>query len=91
MVRRRDKGPAMKQVCFTYDKTIALYQTGFDQFTVKYGKQVREELSYGQAARELGCAIMHSVACDGRLDSRDESEVDNGDTEPYFSRPVPAK
>ena len=79
----------MKQICFSWDNgTIRLYQTGFDLFVVKYGKQTEIELDYATAARRLGAAIMHSVACDGRLDSRTESEVCNGDTEPYFYNEV---
>jgi hypothetical protein len=65
---------------------IKLIQTNFDRFTVRYGKQVKTDLNYGQAARELGTAIMHAVACDGKLDSRTRQEARRvGDTSPYFS------
>lgn len=93
MVRRPGKEPAMtNQLCFAYDNTIELVQTGFDKFTVRYGLQVKENLDYGRAAAELGACIMHSVACDGRLDSRDASEArTTGDRRPFFGNPVPAK
>lgn len=45
------------------------------RFRVTYGKQVRSGLSYGDAAKELGSAIMHALACDGQLDNRDDEEI----------------
>jgi len=77
----------MKQLCFEYSEdpiAIRLYQTGFDEFTVQYGKQIRAGLSYFAASKELGACLMHYAACDGKLDSRDASEAhDAGDHEPY--------
>lgn len=41
-------------------------------FKVTYGLQVRSNLEYGQAAKELGECIFHALACDGKLiDSTD--------------------
>ncbi|MBO4228140.1 hypothetical protein [Bradyrhizobium neotropicale] len=77
----------MKQLCFEYPYgafPVRLYQTGFDRFTVEYGKQVRQGLSYGAAAAELG-ALMHMAACDGRLDNRTRAEAKKaGDSKPFF-------
>lgn len=53
---------------------IRLEQQGVDQFTVVYGLQVKRDLSYAQAATELGECIMHALACDSRLDNREPGE-----------------
>lgn len=61
-----------KTLCWKYDNLgfpIELWQTGLDEFKVVYGKQSNGELSYGQAATELGGSIMHALACDGKLDN----------------------
>ena len=50
------------------DSPVRLYRTGKGRFTVEYGKQVTERLSYGAAAAELGQCLMHALACAGRLD-----------------------
>jgi hypothetical protein len=77
------------QVCFTHDNTIKLYQTGFDRFAVVYGLQSQSDLSYAAAATELGRAIMHNAACNGRLDNRSKQEAAvMGDKAPHYSRPV---
>lgn len=38
-------------------------------FSVQYGKQLDTGLSYAEACTELGAAIMHALACNGRLDN----------------------
>lgn len=53
---------------------IRLEQTGVDRFTVTYGKQVKRGLTYNDAALEYGAAIMHALACDGKLDNRERGE-----------------
>lgn len=53
---------------------IELRQQGRDRFSVRYGLQLRERLTYGEAARELGAAIMHAAACNGLLDNREPWE-----------------
>jgi len=53
---------------------IALVQAGRDNFTVIYGMQIEKGLTYSEAAKRLGCAIMHAAACDGRLDNRERNE-----------------
>lgn len=60
------------RVCFEVDDidaVIRLEQTGRDNFTVIYGKQVDFGLSYGRAATILGQQIMHGLACVERLDN----------------------
>jgi hypothetical protein len=61
-----------RHICFQVDLAfpIQLIQTGRDRFTVRYGKQIKERLTYAQAAKELGECIMHARACDGELDNR---------------------
>jgi hypothetical protein len=51
---------------------ITLHQNGIDKFTVRYGLQVKENLTYAKAATELGCAIMHGLACESKLDNREK-------------------
>ncbi len=53
---------------------IELLQQGKDRFTVRYGKQVKKELNYAEAAAEYGACIMHALACDGLLDNRQRGE-----------------
>ncbi len=61
------------QTCFTTGSgkfgTITLTQQGKNRFTVTYGLQVKEQLSYDHAARELGACIMHLAACEGKLNT----------------------
>lgn len=52
-------------------KMIELRQQGIDRFSVRYGLQFRDRLTYNRAALELGAAIMHHAACSGLLDNRE--------------------
>lgn len=78
-----------KKVCFAIDAMslpvvvdeptasrwiIRLTQTGVDRFSVDYGADQRAGLSYGDAAAKLGQAIMHALACEGKLDNRAKGE-----------------
>lgn len=60
----------MNMLCFSFDGVIELRQQGRNRFTVIYGQQVKENLSYNEAATELGAAIMHNAACNAELDNR---------------------
>lgn len=56
--------------CFTLPAMeITLGQQGRDNFTVTYGKQVNSNLPYGEACAKLGKAILHALACEGKLDN----------------------
>lgn len=37
------------------------------KFRVTYGAQVKENLTYAQAAKELGECILHALACEGKI------------------------
>ncbi len=50
---------------------ITLMQEGPDKFKVAYGKQFKDNLDYSQAAHELGCCIMHALACEGQIVQRE--------------------
>lgn len=64
---------------------VTLHQVGFDRFAVVYGQQIKTDLTYTEATKELGACLMHSLACDGRLDNRTKSEAKNdGDSKPMF-------
>lgn len=59
--------------CYTFEHgafPIHLERQGKDRFTVVYGLQVKKDLDYGEAAMELGSCIMHTLACEGKLDNR---------------------
>jgi hypothetical protein len=47
---------------------ISLYQRGHKNFTVVYGSQVKNDLSYSEAAKEFGLSLLHALNCDGKLD-----------------------
>lgn len=38
-------------------------------FRVTYGKQVMPNLTYHEAATELGFSLFHALACEGKLDN----------------------
>lgn len=48
---------------------IELLQNGPDDFCVLYGSQVTHSQPYSEAAKELGLAMMHALACEGKLDN----------------------
>lgn len=62
--------------CFEDHRSFPIYllQNGVDRFTVQYGLQVDMELTYEQAAAKLGQALMHMLACEGRLDNHERGE-----------------
>jgi hypothetical protein len=55
-------------------QVIELRQRGRNNFTVRYGLQVKSGLDYAQAAAELGACIMHLAACNSTLDNREKGE-----------------
>ena len=54
---------------FGYALLIKLHQQGKNKFTVTYGKQIDANLSYADAASKLGEALMHALACEGKLNN----------------------
>ncbi len=61
------------KVCLRLDNLafpIELRQHDANQFAVIYGQQQKSRLTYQDAAREIGAAIMHAAACDGLIDTR---------------------
>jgi hypothetical protein len=64
---------AKLRVC--WDTTIASYlielsQQGVDRFTVMYGQQIDNRLTYRDACAKLGEAILHALACEGKVENR---------------------
>jgi hypothetical protein len=49
---------------------IVLHQLGVDRFEIRYGQHVGTGLSHEKACALLGQAIMHALACDGRIGNR---------------------
>jgi len=63
-------------VCFNHDEPgqypVKLEQhegpiASSPRFRVTYGKQVRDDLNYAAAAREVGYCLMHQAGCAGTL------------------------
>lgn len=60
------------KVCFETELAgfpIRLEQNSRGRFRVTYGLQVKEDLIYRDAGHELGFALMHAAACEGKLDN----------------------
>ena len=60
-----------KRECFKitlagYD--IVVTQTGKNSFGVQYGAQHKSQLSYTEAAENLGYCIFHALQCEGNFD-----------------------
>lgn len=53
---------------------IKLEQRGKDNFRVTYGRQVDDNLTYGQACAKLGQAQLHWLSCESRVDNRMKGE-----------------
>jgi hypothetical protein len=70
-----------KHVCFTtklaeWNITLEQQASGRSRdFTVTYGSQVKDHLTYAQAARELGSCLMHALSCEGQVDNSQADDV----------------
>ena len=42
---------------------------GGKRFRVTYGQQIDSGLSYGNACKKLGEAILHALACEGKIEN----------------------
>lgn len=71
-----ERGPCFQYGPEAYGEaaTVTLYQEGVDRFRVTYGRQRQGRLTYGEAAKKLGEAIMHDLACEGLLVNRERGE-----------------
>lgn len=68
----------MKTICIVdtaHQYSVVLIQTGIDRFTVSYGKQVDENLTYAKAAQKFGACVMHAASCAGICDNRTRAEA----------------
>lgn len=50
---------------------VMLEQRANGRFRVTYGLQVSDDLDYTAACWEIGCCLMHSLACNSKLDVED--------------------
>ena len=64
---------ARYRICWSHD-LVSLQQRAKGRFAVRYGMQVKADLTYGDACKELGSALMHQMACDSLIDNRDKGE-----------------
>lgn len=48
---------------------VEVKQGANGRFSVRYGKQLKEDLDYDEAAKEFGYCVFHALACDGKLDN----------------------
>ena len=49
---------------------VRLYQAKNGKFSVLYGAELHDGLSYDEAAREFGLCLLHALACTGRIDAK---------------------
>ena len=47
---------------------IIVRQAASRSFSVQYGKQLTSDLSYEEAAKELGYCIFHALACESKIE-----------------------
>jgi hypothetical protein len=60
------------QTCFETKSAgypVKLEQSAGGKFRVTYGQLVSPNLTYEEAANQLGACIMHAAACEGKLDN----------------------
>lgn len=55
-----------------YGITLGQGRGGKERFRVIYGLQVDDHLSYSEACKKLGEAILHALACEGKIDDQME-------------------
>lgn len=60
------------RICAEYSEglafTVRIEQRGENgRFRITYGLQVKDGLTYADAAREFGECVFHALACEGRL------------------------
>lgn len=55
-------------ICSAEARPIHLLQQSKRRFAVVYGLEVREGLSYGEAAGRYGEALLHALCCEGLID-----------------------
>ncbi len=67
--RRSLYGPCAYESDEVSGVPIRLYQMDPDNYAVQYGKQLDHSLSYEEAVAKLGQAMMHALACEGRLNN----------------------
>lgn len=48
---------------------VTITQKGKNKFTVQYGQQITKNLTYEEAAKEMGQCLMHSMVCAGWIES----------------------
>jgi hypothetical protein len=58
--------------------TVYLHQHAPNRFRVAYGLEVYDKLTYAQASKKLGEALMHSLACAGKIAIDCKPEPYNG-------------
>ena len=47
---------------------VTVRQAADRTFSVQYGKQLKTNLSYEEAAQELGYCIFHGLACESKIE-----------------------
>jgi hypothetical protein len=72
---------------------VTLIQHDTNTFSVRYGQCLMTRLDYNQAAKEIGCAIMHELTVDGWIDADKsqyaidaQAELNNADNDYYYSK-----
>lgn len=48
---------------------VAIIQYKRNRFSVTYGLQAKDGLTYSEAAHEFGLCVMHALTCAGKVDN----------------------
>lgn len=78
--RRKARSAPLSVCAKFYDGYIRLEQygreraTGMDCFRVVYGRQIDDDLDYGQACTKLGQALLHYLSCESLVDNREHGK-----------------
>lgn len=68
MLMKTTPAPCIALLDLAYPVTVEQNARGL--FRVTYGQQVKDGLTYSEAAREFGKCVFHALACDGKLDEK---------------------
>lgn len=65
----KKKNPKLCYMIKNGQYPISIYQHGPDNFRIQYGLQIKDHLSYADAAKEFGECVFHFLACESKLDN----------------------
>ena len=54
-----------------FDITIEQHETKTGLFRITYGLEIKDNLTYVEAAEEFGLCVFHALACNSKLNNED--------------------